>query len=130
MLVVNFTHPLTETQRLQIEALVEQTIHTVRDAPCQLDNERPFAAQIAARVDTAGLTSSEWQSEAILINPPAYAPAAAVLIAELHGRMGYFPALIRVRPIAGSVPTQFEIAEIINLQAVRDEARQRRLGEM
>ncbi|HOB44046.1 MAG TPA: CRISPR-associated protein Csx15, partial [Bacillota bacterium] len=40
--------------------------------------------------------------------------------------MGHFPACVRIRPVAGSVPTQFEVAEIINLEAVRQEARTRR----
>ena len=31
--------------------------------------------------------------------------------------MGYFPAIIRVRPVAGSTPPTYEVAEIINLQA-------------
>ena len=47
-------------------------------------------------------------------------------LAELHGRMGYFPASGRRRPLAGSLPPRFEVAEIINLQAVRDQARLRR----
>jgi hypothetical protein len=37
--------------------------------------------------------------------------------------MGYFPPVLRLRPVAGSVPPQFEVAEILNLQAVRDRAR-------
>jgi hypothetical protein len=63
-----------------------------------------------------------------LVNLPALAPAAAALLAELHGRMGYFPAIVRIRPVAGSTPPAYEVAEIINLQAVRDAARERRIG--
>jgi hypothetical protein len=40
--------------------------------------------------------------------------------------MGYFPATLRLRPVAETTPPQFEVAEIINLQAVRDRARQMR----
>jgi hypothetical protein len=50
----------------------------------------------------------------------------AVLIAELHGRMGYFPAIVRIRPISGSTPPQFELAEIINLHQIRSQARSQR----
>lgn len=28
---------------------------------------------------------------------------AAALVAELHGRMGYFPPVVRTRPVAGAV---------------------------
>lgn len=37
-----------------------------------------------------------------------------------------FPAVMRLRPIENAVPPQFEVAEIINLQAVRERARQGR----
>ena len=47
-------------------------------------------------------------------------------LAEGHSRIGYFPAIVRLRPLAGSLPPHFEVAEIINLQAVRDQARLRR----
>jgi len=49
-----------------------------------------------------------------------------VLLAELHGRCGYFPPCIRLRPAQGPVPPQYEVAEVLNLQAVRDAARQKR----
>jgi len=55
----------------------------------------------------------------LLINPPGYAPAAFVLLAELHGRIGSFPTLIRIRPKAGPVPA-YEVTELLNLQAVRE----------
>jgi len=47
-------------------------------------------------------------------------------MAELHGRMGYFPPLLRLKPVAGSVPPRFEVAEILDLQTARDEARRKR----
>jgi len=49
-----------------------------------------------------------------------------VLLAELHGRMGYFPPIVRLRPVPNALPPRFEVAEIINLQAVREAARTRR----
>jgi hypothetical protein len=40
--------------------------------------------------------------------------------------MGYFPPCLRLRPIKDSLPPQFEIAEILNLQEMREKARTRR----
>jgi len=77
-------------------------------------------------VEAAGLTPGEWQSAVLLVNLPSLNYSAAVLLAELHGRMGYFPACLRLRPVAGAVPPRFEVAEILDLQAVREEARRRR----
>ena len=93
--------------------------------PVQIDQAEPLAPQITAIVDTVGLSSEEWQTRPLLINPPGYAPAAFVLLAELHGRIGHFPSLIRLRPRSGPV-TIYEVAELLNLQTIREAARKRR----
>ncbi len=126
MLLLNFSHPLTATQKAQIEDLTGQTIADQRDSMPQLDHEQSFAEQVRRLVDAVGLPPDAWQTAPIVVNPPGYAPAAAVLLAELHGRMGHFPAIVRLRPVAGSTPTRYEVAEIVNLQAVREDARLRR----
>ncbi|RMH05449.1 MAG: hypothetical protein D6704_09520, partial [Nitrospirae bacterium] len=79
-----------------------------------------------AMADAAGLTSGQWQSAPLLINLPALNYSAGLLIAELHGRMGYFPTCLRMRPVKDALPPRFEVAEIMNLQSLRDEARKRR----
>src|SRR5438105_5786747 len=127
MLIVNFTHPLTPEQHTQIEALAHTSIDEVRTIQVQINQEEPLEPQIASIIDSVGLSSHEWQTRPLLINPPGYAPAAFVLLAELHGRIGHFPLLIRLRPIAGSTPTVYEVVELINLQAIREQARLRRL---
>ncbi len=125
MLILNFTHPLTDKQKAQIEALAGAAIDEVRTIRVQINQEEPLAPQVAALIDTSHLSPEEWQTRELLINPPGYAPAAFVLLAELHGRIGHFPALIRLRPAPGSLPS-FEVAELLNLQALRDAARSRR----
>ncbi|HZO75683.1 MAG TPA: CRISPR-associated protein Csx15 [Ktedonobacteraceae bacterium] len=126
MLILNFTHPLTDEHKAQIEALAGTSIDEVRTIPVQIDQAQSLAAQISAIVDAVGLTAEEWQTRPLLINPPGYAPAAFVLLAELHGRIGHFPTLIRLRPKTGPTPT-YEVAELLNLQAVREQARTRRI---
>ena len=125
MLILNFTHPLTPEQRAQIEALAEVSIEEVRTIPVQIDQAEPLEPQITSIVDAVGLSSEEWQTRTLLINPPGYAPAAFVLLAELHGRIGHFPTLIRLRPKTGPV-TIYEVAELLNLQTIRETARRRR----
>ncbi|MEZ4737472.1 MAG: CRISPR-associated protein Csx15 [Caldilineaceae bacterium] len=61
----------------------------------------------------------------IVVHPPGFVPGALALLSELHGRMGYFPAVVRLRSVSGSTPRVYEFAEIINLQALRDAARER-----
>jgi hypothetical protein len=125
MLILNFTHPLTPQQRAKVKALANTDIDEIRIS-VQINQDEPLEPQIIAIVDDVGLSSQEWQIRPLLINPPGYAPAAFVLLAELHGRIGHFPTLIRLRPVAGSTPTTYEVAELINLQAIREEARMRR----
>jgi hypothetical protein len=88
--------------------------------------EQSFHQQIVRLLDDLGIASQGWQAGGWLIILPSLNYAAAVLLAELHGRIGHFPAIVRLRPIAGALVTEYDVAEIINLEAVRAEARTRR----
>ncbi len=126
MILLNLSHPLTPDQVAQIERLTGAAIARTVAVPTQLDHHAPFAPQIAQLVEACGLDAQEWQTEAILVLPPALNFAAVLLLAELHGRMGYFPPCVRLRPVEGALPPRYEVAEILNLQAQRDAARVRR----
>ena len=105
---------------------VEQSTHQfLVSIPVQINQSEPLEPQITTIVDAVGLYSEEWQTRPLLINPPGYAPAAFVLLAELHGRIGHFPSLIRLRPKSGPLP-HYEVAELLNLQTIREAARKRR----
>jgi len=127
-LVLNFAHPLTGEHLVTIEQITGQPVGEVRDEPTQarIDGGRPLAPQVTAMVDGLGLSPREWQTVPILVNLPGYAPTAAAMLAELHGRMGHFPAIIRLRPIAATTPTRYEVAEIADLRETRDAARAER----
>jgi hypothetical protein len=128
MLLLNYSHPLTPAHIAQIETLAGTAVDRVVNLPSQIDPQQPLAPQVATLATAAGLTPEEWQSLPILLNPPALNYSAVILLAELHGRCGYFPACLRLRPIAGSLPPRYEVAEIINLQEIRDRARVHRYG--
>jgi len=127
MLILNYAHPLTVEQRARIEALTGGVIDEVRTIPVHLDLAQPFAPQAAALADAAGVSPEAWQTLPLLVVLPSLNYAAAALLAEMHGRMGYFPSVLRVRPVPATTPLRFEVAEIINLQPLRDAARERRL---
>ena len=126
MLLLNFSHPLTPAQIAQIEALTQQPLEKVLDFAVHFDNTEPFIPQLRALMEQIPLTPAQWQSEAILVNPPSLNFITALLLAELHGRMGYFPPIVRLRPRAGSLPPQYEVAEILNLNEIRERARANR----
>ena len=126
MIVVNFAHPLTPVHLTAVEELTGKRVERVLEVRTQLDPARPFVEQAREVVETAGLSAEEWQTLPLVVNLPSLSIIAALVLAELHGRAGYFPAVIRMRPVSGSAPPQFEVAEVLNLQTVRDAARSRR----
>ena len=126
MLLLNFSHPLTPEQIAQAEALTGQRLERIIELPVQFDNEQPFPPQLAELSAAIPLSAAELQTAPILVNPPALNFITALLLAELHGRMGYFPPIVRLRPLPGRLPPRYEIAEILNLQAVRDASRTKR----
>jgi hypothetical protein len=126
MLILNYAHPLTAEQLAQVEALVGTKISEVKQIKVQLNQAEPLLSQVVTLADAAGLSGEEWSGQALVVNPPSLNFVAIALLAELHGRMGYFPTCLRLRPIEGSIPPRFEVAEVLNLQDIRNAARGRR----
>lgn len=123
MIILNFSHPLTPDNLRQIEELSHSQVEQVLQIPVQFDPSHGFAPLVRELLHSSELDGVQWQTFPILVNLPALNVIAAVLLSELHGRVGYFPTIIRLRQIEGMVPLAFEVAELINLQAVRDTAR-------
>jgi hypothetical protein len=126
MILLNFSHPLTPEHLHQIEALTGRKVERIIEVHSQIDPQQPLTQKVTNLVDQAGLAPAEWQTLPLLVNPPSLNFIAVTLLAELHGRCGYFPAHLRMRPVQGSLPPQYEIAEVLDLQSLRDEARRRR----
>lgn len=126
MIILNFSHPLSQSQLDQAAQLTGQTVEQVINLPVQFEPAQLFAPQLQELVASIPLDASAWQNSQILVNPPALNFITAALLAELHGRMGYFPPILRLRPLEDSLPPRYEVAEVLNLQALRDAARRRR----
>ncbi|WP_109206363.1 CRISPR-associated protein Csx15 [Moorella sp. Hama-1] len=125
MKIINFAHPLTPANFEEIAGRVGDQVEVI-SVHFQIEHQYPLEPQVEDLVDGLGLTPREWQTGSFLFNLPSLNYGAAVLLAHLHGRTGYFPAILRLRPVEGSLPVRFEVAEIINLQAVRERARRMR----
>ncbi len=124
--ILNFSHPLTETQLARIRELTAEDELQVFDIKTHFDNAQPFGPQLEKLIASIPLDSHQLQTEPILIVPPALNFITAMFLAVLHGLMGYFPPMVRIRPAADSLTQRFEVAEIIDLQALRDAALARR----
>jgi hypothetical protein len=126
MILLNFTHPITPEQALQIESMTDEPLEGVIDIPVQFNNEQPFLPQMQELIDNLPLNPQQLQTLVVLVNPPSLNVITAMLLAELHGRMGYFPPVLRLRPSNNGLAVKYEVAEVINLQAIRDQARKKR----
>lgn len=129
MILVNFSHPLSAEQIGQVEKITGQKIEKVIEIRSQIEPQKPLEEQVLRMVDQVPLTPTQWQTEPILINPPSLNFTAVLMVADLHGRMGFFPAFLRLRPVEGAIPPRFEAAEVLNLQSIRDKARLRRVEQ-
>jgi hypothetical protein len=128
VVIVNFAHPVTETQKSKIEQLARQTVRRIIDVPAQFEDGAGFAEQARALIDAVGLSAEDWQTHPLLVVLPSLSIIAALVLAEIHGRVGHFPAVLRMRPAPIAI-RQFEAAEILDLQAIRDTARRTRTGK-
>ena len=131
MLILNFSHPLTPDHVAQVEAITGQAVERVIEVKSQVDVQAPLSPQITAMVESCKLAPAAWQSLPLVIVPPALNFSAVLLLAELNGRCGYFPSCLRLRPVVGPdgtprVPRQYEVAEVLDVQTVRDAARRKR----
>lgn len=117
MNILNFGHPTTAAQEEALRGHYNE-ISIIR-VPVQLDAEAGVIEQINALLGSLKIDPDEWQTKSWSILAPGMSPAALVLAAAMHGRMGHFPELIRLKQ-AG---TGFEVAEFISLDAVRQAAR-------
>jgi hypothetical protein len=126
MIVVNFSHPLTNEQCAQIEHEAGQPVERVISVPAQFDENLSFLEQVRALIEGAGLTAEEWQTLPLVIVPPSYAPIVALLLASLHGLAGHFPTVVRLRPRADSPVPAYDVAELLSLENVCGAARRER----
>lgn len=92
--------------------------------PVEFDNARPYGPQCVDLADKVGLTPSAWKTLPIVVNPPGLCRAVGVAqrTAWAHGLLSCHCTLT---PRRRQHPTRFEFAEIINLQALKDAARER-----
>ncbi len=126
MIVLNFSHPIKTEQLKEMELLTNQKVDTLQDISIRLDNDLPFWKQVDDVISMVGYSSQEWQTNTFLIVLPSHSVIAAIVLSELHGRIGYFPCIIRQKPVSKEGPQRFEIAEIVDLQNIRNQARQTR----
>lgn len=125
VIILNFSHPLTPAQAAQIVALAGEPISQTVEVAATFDAQTPYGDQLAALLDHIALTPAQWQSGELLLVLPSLNTIAALVLAAVHGRSGGFPPVVRLRPAPGSVLRRYEVAELLDLQRVREAMRVR-----
>lgn len=125
-LILNLARPLTHSQLLKLQELLTALPEVIDlpGIPVQFANDRPLTQQVIEILDVAGLTLEEWSSLSFIVNLPGLAAPAAAILAEIHGRSGHFPHIIRMTPSLEDKAV-FNVTEIVKLQNIRDDARTR-----
>lgn len=128
MIIVNFSHPLSDENIQQIKYITHQQVIRIYDHLAEFDSQEVFLPQVTRLINEVGLLPRQWQTEPILFVLPALNFITAILLAELEGRMGYLPTIVRLREVMGVLPRKWEVVEILDLQTIREESRKFRKG--
>lgn len=123
MILLNFGHPISEAQRQQIETFLPGPLENIIELRAQFDHEGDFVGEVQALCRRITLPPEIWEGSRVILNLPGYAPAAAVVLAWVHGLMGHFPTIVRWVPLAGTAPQEYWPVELINLQETRERGR-------
>jgi len=127
-LVLNFSgHPVLPGQVKTIEKMQQWPSSKVIDVPLgNVAEDGKFVASIVRAIERIDLSPEQWQTSAIVAVPAGYSAIWSVLLAEMHGRLGYFPDVVHLRPSSEVSAEKFEVAEIMNLREVRHSSRDKR----
>ena len=126
--VLNFSgHPVLPGQKQAIERIMQwPSSEVVTVALGNVPEDHKFVATIEKAIEQIKLSSDQWQTTPLVVIPAGYAAVWSVVLAELHGRLGYFPDVVRLRPAAPGSCEKFEVADVINLREVRHQSRDKR----
>lgn len=128
MKLINFSHSITPAHLEQLRQLYNLDIAPadVIEKRAQFDLSQPLGAQAATLLDEVGIAIGEWENESPLFALPAHADIAAAVLAEIEGRSGNLPAIVRRAPVPDAAVPTFTIVEVLNLLSLRNAARARR----
>ncbi len=125
MIFISFSDHIKEANhRAEIEALVsigggriDEFVQTERT----FNMDQPLVPQVVdwlAAVEFERLCALK---KPFLIFPPSLNYVSAVLLALMHGATGDWPSILRIRPVDSGGVRSYAIAEIINLNQVRND---------
>lgn len=128
VILINLSsHPLTDTQKEQLENQYRLFIEELIEVPVHFNPEDDLQKQVKQTLDRIGLAPEEWSDTNICLILPGIAPPAAAVLATVHGLRGGFPKLVWIYQSPHD-RTLYTVSQVIDLQALRDWGRQIRVG--
>lgn len=126
--VLNFSHPISDEQKVEVETLFGyedlggefgklDAVHFVEGLSRQYKyaTAEDLVAAVREQVDAVELSPYDWQLRKVVVNLPAHSGGAMIALAEMHGRMGYFPTVLRIERAEDG----FHFTEAIDLEKLR-----------
>jgi len=126
MVLLNFAHSLTEEDVSGIAALAGRTPKSVVHIAPEFVGSLPLVPQVRRVVDEVGFSQKEWQNTSLLVCLPLDPAAAAIFVAEIAGRHGRTPTIVRF--VQDAQKGRLVPFELVSLHQVRKETTQAQKG--
>jgi hypothetical protein len=123
MILLNFSSPFKKDQLPQVELILQEPIDRVVNYPCKVDSDMEILPQILEFMAKLPIGEAELRNEPVAVVLPVQNYQAVLVIAYLHGILGYFPPIFRTRLATIGIMPIHEAAELLNPQAVEDAAK-------
>jgi hypothetical protein len=121
MLLLNFGSKIGQIEIEQINALSHDKITEWVYLPVDPYNQAPFQQQLSGLYKKAKLTNEDFMKQTLVLNLPASALNAAIILADIHGRTGKFPLVIRLRPAMFGIRVRSDVVDLLDLNSTHIE---------
>jgi len=112
MIIVNFSHPLPQSQISKVEQLTKTKVNEVINVLPQFDLDSGLKPQVEKMIGSAGLSWEQWKND-VLCCYPSLNFAAGIFSAMVFKEIGKMPPMIRTAPVTVGFTRQFEVVEIL-----------------
>jgi hypothetical protein len=115
MKVLNFAHPITESQLTELATLLYEEVEflDVVDISVQIDFRQDIKEQIDQILNNC---SVEWDAEDYVVRLPGMSFAAAMIVVEIYKRSEFFPQIIILARDETSAVPAFYVKEVVDLE--------------
>jgi len=128
MIVINMKHGMNDAQRRNLARLLAIPVQDIDERVLvpTFDLVGELVPQVLALVD--GLITTETLLEEIALIAPSVAEAALIVAVYVHGKLGYWPPILRMAQTQGLPTPRWDVVEVVRLGLVGQTVRVQRTG--